>query len=237
MGDRKKVFSEAEVGEIIRRAVELQEKSSAQTYTPGVTQEELERIGREMGVDPEYVRRALESVRGGSPDNLKKLVLAREVERVVDGELDPRDFDLVTSALPPSTDRSPPTQVGRALNAKMMTGMSMTDVTVSARNGRTRVKVRTFPLLNMIFGIQAALFGSIAGAAVLGERGPIALGIAIILAGLGAATGLIATGAKGCEQKAKRIADDVVEKIYEALPEPAAAKATDEDPIRENLAT
>ncbi len=45
-------FSEKDVGKIVRRAAELQEKSTGSTaYTPGVSREELERVAREMGID------------------------------------------------------------------------------------------------------------------------------------------------------------------------------------------
>ena len=41
MAEERKVFSEQEVAAVVRRAVELQEQAGQESYTPGVTSEEL----------------------------------------------------------------------------------------------------------------------------------------------------------------------------------------------------
>ena len=91
----ERVFSEQEVGQIIRRAVEITEEGSAQAYTPGVTRSELEKIATEVGVSSEALERAIEEARQHTGKRWP-LRLTEEFERVVDGELDPSEFDLLT---------------------------------------------------------------------------------------------------------------------------------------------
>ena len=51
---------------VIRRAAELQAKSADDTSPEGITQAELIRIGKEIGISPQYVQRAL-AESGGTP--------------------------------------------------------------------------------------------------------------------------------------------------------------------------
>ena len=55
----ERVFSEQEVSQILRRAVQISEEDSSQAYVPGITQSELERIAAEVGVDAEALSRAI----------------------------------------------------------------------------------------------------------------------------------------------------------------------------------
>ena len=50
---------------VIRRAAELQAKSADETGPDGITQSELIRIGKEIGISPQYVQRALAEAGGG----------------------------------------------------------------------------------------------------------------------------------------------------------------------------
>ncbi len=58
----KRIFSEQEASEILQRAAKLQEddRDSHSSYTPGITEDELERIAHEAGIDPNFLRRAME---------------------------------------------------------------------------------------------------------------------------------------------------------------------------------
>jgi hypothetical protein len=52
---------------VIRRAAELQAKSADEVSPDGITQSELIRIGREIGISPQYVQRALAETGGPLP--------------------------------------------------------------------------------------------------------------------------------------------------------------------------
>ena len=56
----EQLFSEAEVTEIVKRAVELQESGrQAQEYVPGVTRSELARIAGEIGIEVAFLEQAI----------------------------------------------------------------------------------------------------------------------------------------------------------------------------------
>ena len=65
MPDR--VFTEEEVKEIVRRASEQQAEDAErrQAREHGLTLDDLERLGAEVGLDPAYLRRAADEVKTG----------------------------------------------------------------------------------------------------------------------------------------------------------------------------
>src|SRR5579859_3641216 len=102
MAEPQPVFSEKEVSEIMQRAAELQEKEQA-GYARGVTRDELVRIAEELGVSPEVLTRAIDEQTERKARRPWQFV--REEERVVDGEIDPNDFDLILESLRPMRGR------------------------------------------------------------------------------------------------------------------------------------
>gem|GEM_PF-4872441 len=56
--------------------------------TPGITAEELERIAHEAGIDPNFLRRAMEKATPAEKTNTK-VQLEQVFERVVEGEIEP----------------------------------------------------------------------------------------------------------------------------------------------------
>ena len=118
---QKEVFSEQEVTQIIRRAAELSAKApESPTYTPGITRSELEKIASEIGVDPKSLQQAILESR---ESNVKSegFTFAPVYERVVEGELDPDEFDLVTDFIHTFGRFDPGvTQVGRSVRARAL---------------------------------------------------------------------------------------------------------------------
>ena len=93
---KKRVFSEQEATEIMQRAVRLQESSqTGDEYTPGVTLEELQRIAEEAGIDTRFLDKAVAGVDTEEKSTIGVFNLAEEFERVVEGEMDPEDFDKI----------------------------------------------------------------------------------------------------------------------------------------------
>jgi hypothetical protein len=185
MAEEKGVFSEQELGEIVKRAAELQEQSSerALRYTPGVTRQQLERVAQEVGVEPEFLRRALEERREGSPGRPSGLL--RDEERVLAGEVDPADFDLILARVRARRSRHhSATQIGRTLRAQVRTGSGLANLEVTSRNGRTRLRVKSFPALETLGTVYPAFMATLMGAVPLAAHGH---GVAAALVGAGSA--------------------------------------------------
>lgn len=219
MGEKGKLYTEAEVGAIIRRAVELQEQGQAQSYTPGVTDSELERIAKEMGISADYLRKAIVEQGGQNlnPD-VVRLAFSKKVERIVDGELDPNDFDFIANELPSSgSPQMQPTQIGRTLKATLMSGVSTATINVTARNGRTRVEVNTKPILTTIFGAQAAFMGSVFGASLIGAQNNLVAGAILLSAGIVGGIGLFLGGLRSSNRTAENLANKIVKAVEDRL--------------------
>ncbi len=245
MSESDKVFSEQEVAALMKRAVELQEANlhAQKDYRPGVTRDELVRAAREIGVDPSFLEQAIrEKLQGtasaGSP-------LFQEEQRVVDGEIDPNDFDLVLKALNPvSTRRHPVAQVGRTLSARAMTGSGMAKVEVTSRGGRTRINVKPIPALEIIGTFYPAFVVSMIAGSNLAHGSP---GIATAVAGaaFGLAAILCRTWLGRSRQAAVRLADRIqgvvadqleesrVDTPREHLSQAAAVTASPEDALKD----
>jgi len=215
---QREVFSEQEVTDIIRRAAELSEGAvQSQPYSPGVTRAELEKIAAEIGVDPRSLEQAILDSRQSNAGT-EGLRLAPEYERVVEGELDPSEFDLVTDFIRTASRFGPGvSQVGRSVNARAWAGPSKADVNITSRNGRTKIKVRSSPLIGLIAGGYGAFVTSILSAPALAEAGQYGLAFAAVaasvLVGGGVGTWLIKRG----QSASRKLADQLRDRIEETL--------------------
>jgi hypothetical protein len=168
MASDRRVFSEQEVGELVQRAAELQERSADGGYTPGVTREQLERVAREVGVEPEFLERAIDERLAPG----RKSGFLREEERVVQGELDPQNFDLVLSRVRARRSRRhPATQIGRTLQAQIWTGAGLANLEVTSRNERTRIRVKPFPIVEILGTLYPAFLATLLGGAGMAAAG------------------------------------------------------------------
>ncbi|MBS1714673.1 MAG: hypothetical protein JST30_10100 [Armatimonadetes bacterium] len=164
-----KYFSEKDVGKIVRRAAELQEKSTGpSTYSPGVSREELERVAKEMGIDLPYLDQAVqERLQEASGEGLTVLgvPLSREYERVIPGELPPEDFDVVIEETAFNRKSQFTNQIGRSLQSHLSSGLGYAKMNVHSRDGRTRLRMKSIPLyaglLTLYPAFLAALISSV----------------------------------------------------------------------------
>jgi len=220
MSESDKVFSEQEVAALMKRAVELQEANlhAQKDYRPGVTRDELVRAAREIGVDPSFLEQALrEKLQGkastGSP-------LLQEEQRVVEGEIDPNDFDLVLKAIRPmSSRRHPVTQVGRTLLARSFSGSGIARVEVTSRGGRTRINVKPFPVFEVIASFYPAFIVSMITGSNLSQGSP---GIATAVAG-----GVFALAALVCRSwlgRSRQAAIRLADRIQDAVSDQVASQ-------------
>ena len=220
-----RVFSEKEASEILRRAAELMEKEvdGGKDYTPGITRQELENIAKEVGVDPKFLELAI--TQQGKPESKSgTLRLTEEFERVIEGELDPADFDVVAENIKVLSrmGNQGMTQIGRSMQASAWTGVSQANVSVSSRNGRTRLKVSSNPLFGFLMGGYPALIGSIISAASLSEHGYVGAGIAaavgFLAAGVLAVRTLISKGHSAAEKLTDKLENAIAEETIKEKP-------------------
>jgi hypothetical protein len=207
---REAVFSEKEAADIVRLAVEMQESHTelASAYTPGITLDELKRVSAEIGVSEHFLEEALKR-KGKAPANPQADPFKGTYEKVLDGELDPDDFDLLLDEFKTIPNVPGPNQVGRRLNAKTMVGIAQAEVTITSRNGRTRLRIDYIKNMGCVFlAIPLAFFGFIA-VMVAAESALPWIGLVFFL-------GLIFSSVRGLS-KANRYVDGQVEQLGDRL--------------------
>lgn len=220
MPGQRQVFSEQQVAEIMQRAVQLHEESQgAASYTPGVTAEELERMAEEVGVDARFLRQAIEEASQPRPVSDRTLNFVEEFHRVVEGELDPQNFDVLQDVYRPMQTRygAGGVQIGRSFRSQAWTGWGAAEVNVSSRNGRTKINVRSGPFIAYFAGLHGPLILGIVGASILLGNGliwpGIAVGVGLVGAGVAAFRWLLRKGHDAARSLADRLADRVEEEV------------------------
>lgn len=218
MTERNRVYSEQEASEILQKAAKMQEaEGGGPDYTPGITLDELVRIAAEAGIDPKVLERAI--AEGNTPKEKAKWPF--EIERVLDGELEPGDFDLIQTAIGAAT------QVGRTLNSTIWTGTGMSTVFVSSRNGRTSLSLKANPFLSLFFVLYPLLVIAFVGTAIgSGGRSPFWFIPLLWVAALALASVFIPLSLKRHRKKAEEKMTELELKVGEALAESAGGQET-----------
>lgn len=212
------MFSEQEASKIIQRAVELSEQQTSGQYSPGITRAELEKIAAEVGVSVEVLDKAIrETVKGESGKSGFRFT--EEFERVVEGELDPSQYDLVIEGLKPMSNAGQPhaAQVGRTLSLSTWTGVGQAKVDLTSRNGRTRVKVKSNSIFQFLMTLHPALVTALIATASLGEKGMVWLGAGIGAAAIAVGATLFGFLTKKGHRKAEELADEMRTRIANTL--------------------
>lgn len=226
----KRVFSEQEVAEIMRRAATLQEESAdaAEVYTPGVTMEELQRVAQEMGVSAKFLEQAIREKLGGEqPRGIGK---APEEQRVIEGELDPQDFDVVLDHIRTRVrSRNQVAQVGRSMRGQVFTSSGMANLEVTSRGGRTRISVQPVAIFEYLGSFYPAFIVSILAGAPLADSGQPLLGAGIAVAAFGAAALVCRTWLGKSRQAAAKLADKLQGVVSGHLQEQESVRSRLED--------
>ncbi len=217
----KRVFSEQEATEIMQRAIRLQESSqTGGAYTPGVTMEELSRIAEEAGIDVQYLEKAVTGIDTEEKSTKGILNLTEEFERVVEGEMDPEDFDQILHLV----RKGGVMQVGRSLTGQGSVGVHVVRIDVESRKGRTRVRVKYIPLSAYFIGLHMPLLLSVVALTSQFEAGRPLFGVLGSVAMIGLGTGIFSWLVKTGRKAAKKLTGDIVEVIEQEV-----------DPLRQNL--
>lgn len=167
MSEHRRIFSEQEAADLLIKAAKLQEEQPHEnTYSAGLTYDELVRMAKELGVDEKYLSQILnQTVASDSQAEVKKwlgMVTRAELERVIDGELPPEKFDVLMEELtlhqPIGTVgmQNMIRQVGRSIQGTIKTKTGYAGFQITSRNGRTRIKTKLQPFLNYFATIYPA---------------------------------------------------------------------------------
>lgn len=216
----REVFSEQEATDIIRAAVQLQERlKSGEDYTPGLTREELMRMAAEMGLSEEAMRQAI-ATRGQIQPEDRRGFWTQQFSRVIDRELKPEDFDIVGTTVSRSgTHSNGLKQLGRTISGAVSRGMGYGMLEVTSRKGRTRIDVKSGSFVCFMATLYPGLLFGVLGALIL------SLTVNPIVGGL-VGLGLVALGVVGlnltlpiAHRRMKELADELKRRIEEELPE------------------
>lgn len=168
-----RVYSDAEVGKILKRATELQEtRPQLRAERAGLSLTDLEEIAREVGIDAEHLRRAARELDTQVPGTgtMEEIVggpLALVRERTVRGEIGDEGFEALVLALQHNSGSGvgQPSLLGRTLHwtSRTPTETRTLHVSVSSRDGKTRIRIE-----ERLHQLAGGLFGGVVAGAGLG---------------------------------------------------------------------
>jgi hypothetical protein len=233
-------YSDREIALILTRTAELQTTRAAESeVTAGLTQEELEQIAREAGLDPRYVRSAiaeLDSGRGTRQSRWLGGTTWIQLERSVAGEVPEREYEALVDIIRRSLGEiGQPSVLGRTLRWIALTGVSgrhahgrEIEVAIAARDGQTTIRIqeRLRSLATQLFagivvggGSSAAILAGVFGGAVLAS--PV-FAVVFAAGGLGASYG-VARGIFGHKSRSRAAQ---LRKLIDLLSDHVAATAS-----------
>ncbi len=178
-----RVYGDKEIGQILKRATELQDKEPRAQSSSGLTLRELEEVAVEAGIDPRFLQRAaLELDTGPTDSGFWTRVVGDELmllrESMVPGELNDDGFERVASVIQIGTrEYGQPSLLGRSLTwrAETPSKTRTVQVTVTSRDGQTYVRLE-----EDLRQLAGGMFGGIVGGVGVG----IGFGAGLPVAGL-----------------------------------------------------
>lgn len=244
-----RTYSEREVTAIIERAVERQQAAEQGGGDAGLTLDEIERLGRESGIDPAHLRAAAAEIDEAGRTLARQNGQSRTqvyTERWIDTPLSTAGWEDVVAHL--RTEFGAPIgaafgsaagetvqQVGRSFEWSHTSGLGVrTRVTVSPRGDRTRLHITQLVGLasstieGVGYGALIAFFLSFGGggaAAALGAAPAVALIAALVAFVVAWAVGapLIAAADRRWRAKKLRQLDALADDLVPILRAPSAA--------------
>lgn len=188
-------YTEQEVTQVIKKAAELQERLAPATVrTDGIGKAELVRIATELGLNEDFVHKALEDrTTFAVSDEGNITSMSRTLERTAAGLPNSEAFEIVLDEFGPSMGvQSGPNTVGDTMTYQSMIGMTHCDMLVSKKQGRTRIKVGTttfLPTISIAAPAAIALLTFVVAFANAGTVAGVPGNIAAWIAGIGGAIG------------------------------------------------
>ena len=193
--DGSRRFTDREVALVLRKAAEIEE--SGATASRGLSLQDLEEIGREVGISPEAIAKAaagLDRRRERTP-MLGAGPLVHRALHAVDGELSEEAMGRLVRLIDERTDSTG--AVTEALGTVRWTGgdrFHSTQVSITPEDGETTIQVveKAVPRLRRIFHLVPAGWGAIRAGPAVGSIDPVAGTAAVGILGLGAVVGALA---------------------------------------------
>jgi hypothetical protein len=177
-----RVYSDKEIGQLLKRATELQDQEPSAPSSSGLTLRELEEVAIEAVIEPHFLQRAALEL-GTSPTDSgfwdkvvgDQLILVRET--TVPGELSEDGFERVASVIQIGTrEHGQPSLLGRSLTwrAETPSKTRTVQVTVTSRDGHTHVRLE-----ENLHQLAGGLFGSTVGSIGLGVGVALPVGLGV----------------------------------------------------------
>ncbi len=178
-----RLYGEKEIGQILKRATELQHAEPPAPSADSMTLSELEEVAAEAGIDPAYLRRAAIEVDAGTAERStwakfagEELVLVKEI--TVPGELREDGFERIVAVIERGTSEHGQSSVlGRTLTwrAEMSNKSRTVQITVTSRDGQTSVRLEEN--LKKLAGEYFGVFGFGGGMVGIGVGANVGIGL------------------------------------------------------------
>lgn len=167
----RRYYSEQEVTRIIGRAAEIAEADGSQSFSPGVTVEELQRIAKEVGISVHALEQSV-SEHNNFTEIGDSSQAVETFERIVEGEIDATNLEALRIAL--KAFRIPSgtyTQIDRSIGVTLSTGISQAKVTLNSRGGRTKIVVKSDSTYAFLMTVIPAFVATAIATAVIMSMG------------------------------------------------------------------
>ena len=237
---RDRQFNDEEVALIIKRAAELQQTEQVeQEPSSSMSLAEVEQIAMEAGIDPRLIRRAAQGIDRPQDVNRPSAFAGAPTrlvfERVVDGEIQVDDFELLINEIRREMgENGMPSVIGKSLawtsdfrGGRRRGAGRKVDISVVSRGGITTIRIEE-ELRNLVGG----LFGGIMGGGGGGTAGisigigmeffqslPVGFGIwaAAIVGSYGLARSIFGRMASRRERELRELTDKLAAHVAEAV--------------------
>jgi hypothetical protein len=228
-------YSDREIALILTRTAELQATRAAESeVSAGLTQEELEQIAREAGLDPRYVRSAIAELDAGRGTRESRWLGGAswlQFERAVAGEVPPREYDTLVEIIHRTLGEvGQPSVLGRTLRWIALTGMSgrhahgrEIEVSIASRDGQTTIRVheRLRSLATQLFvgflaggGSGGAVLLSALGAALFGGVvAPVAFGVGSVVGSYAIARAIFGSKSRSRAEQLRKLIDALADHV------------------------
>jgi len=238
-----RMYSEEEVGKILKRATELHHAESSGGPREGMTLAELEEVAAEAGIDVGRVRRAALEVTTGASDATawsgflgEDLSITRDIE--LPGEVPEHDFEGLLGVVQGSVhEHGHSSLIGRTLSwqgTAADNGRKLR-VVVTAREGATQIQVHE-SFSQMAGGLFGGIGGGVGIGAGVGAGMPIglalgspALAVALPVATIGVTYLGVRAFYRGIVRRRRRVLDDLFRRLVQEA-ETAIAASRSEGP-------
>ncbi|MFN3963218.1 MAG: hypothetical protein ACK4NQ_09605 [Fimbriimonadaceae bacterium] len=152
-----------------------------------------------------------------------KVQLEQVFERVVEGEIEPENFDLViedVKAVPrqhKGGSQAGIEPIGCRIFGNVMCGPAIGKMNITSRNGRTRIEIRTGAFFPLFLSLYPTFIISLVSIAITAEKGAPLIGAAIAAALLTGAFPLAKYLLKRGHKAGEELADNLSAKAQEAV--------------------